>query len=351
MKQKIYTAAIIGTGRIGFSLGFDKKREQPASHTMALLNNKRIQIAAGVDTDKDNLKNWREYVKGAQCFSDIASFFDAFKTNMCDIVTVAVNEESHMEAALETIRHKPKLLILEKPVALNVEQAQKIKTEAQKLKVPVLINHERRFAYDYRLAKNLIETIGDIQNVNAVLSSGLRVYCESEENTGLYSLLHDGTHLVDAVRFLLSDQNDNIELRFENIDGIYRDEKNMVRNCSVHFKTDKCPSVNFVMSGRSKYFGFEIDIRGTEGRIEIGNGYMRYWKSVPSKLYTGFKSLEQIKIPQIKNGKIKGKTKYFSNMIQNAVDFLDGKEKLFSTVDDGIETLKILELIKAHFSN
>ncbi len=26
-----YTAAIIGTGRIGFSLGFDKKREQPAA--------------------------------------------------------------------------------------------------------------------------------------------------------------------------------------------------------------------------------------------------------------------------------------------------------------------------------
>ena len=70
MKEKIYTAAIIGTGRIGFSLGFDKKREQPASHTMALLNNKRIRVLAGVDTDKENLEKWKSYVKGAEIFSD-----------------------------------------------------------------------------------------------------------------------------------------------------------------------------------------------------------------------------------------------------------------------------------------
>ena len=47
--KKIYTAAVVGTGRIGFSLGFDKKREQPASHTMALNANPRIKIIAGVD--------------------------------------------------------------------------------------------------------------------------------------------------------------------------------------------------------------------------------------------------------------------------------------------------------------
>ena len=45
MKNKLrYNAAIIGTGRIGFSLGFDKKREQPASHTMTLINNKSINF-------------------------------------------------------------------------------------------------------------------------------------------------------------------------------------------------------------------------------------------------------------------------------------------------------------------
>ena len=56
MNPHIYTAAIIGTGRIGFSLGLDKKREQPASHTMALLSNRRIRLVAGCDVDSQRLE-------------------------------------------------------------------------------------------------------------------------------------------------------------------------------------------------------------------------------------------------------------------------------------------------------
>ena len=50
-----YTAVIIGTGRIGFSLGLDRKREQPASHTMALLADNRIRLIAGCDSNATHL--------------------------------------------------------------------------------------------------------------------------------------------------------------------------------------------------------------------------------------------------------------------------------------------------------
>ena len=56
--SQVYTAALVGTGRIGFSLGLDKKREQPASHTMALLGNKRIKLIAAADTNEKNLTEW-----------------------------------------------------------------------------------------------------------------------------------------------------------------------------------------------------------------------------------------------------------------------------------------------------
>ncbi len=60
MENNIYTAALVGTGRIGFSLGFDKKREQPASHTMALLGNKRIKLVAAADNDTEKLAEWKK---------------------------------------------------------------------------------------------------------------------------------------------------------------------------------------------------------------------------------------------------------------------------------------------------
>ena len=63
MAKKKYTAAVIGCGRIGYSLGLDKKREQPASHTMALKANKRIQIIAGCDKDINALNIWKRVTR------------------------------------------------------------------------------------------------------------------------------------------------------------------------------------------------------------------------------------------------------------------------------------------------
>lgn len=343
--MQTYTAGIIGTGRIGFLLQFDKKREQPASHTSALNNNKRIKLCAACDSDLERLTLWQKKNKKCRTYENQKDFFEAElneQGKIPDIVTVAVNEDAHLETAINVIEHKPRLMILEKPVALNVADAMKIKSAAEKNNVPVLINHERRFAADYAQAKAFINKIGEIQNVNAVLSSGLRVYAEKEEQTGLYSLIHDGTHLVDTVRYLLSSEDYNCCFNSPVVEGIFRDSENMVRNVSVHYSTDVCPSVSFVFSGRSKYFGFDIDIRGTNGRVEIGNGYLRFFENRESKLYSGFKSLALSN-----SAKFTGKTGYFSLMVQNAVDFLDGKAKLGSTIDDGIETLKTLEEIKS----
>ena len=63
MKQNRYKAVLIGAGRIGFSLGLDKKREQPASHTMALIKNRRISLTAAADKNPENLKKWKKYAK------------------------------------------------------------------------------------------------------------------------------------------------------------------------------------------------------------------------------------------------------------------------------------------------
>ena len=119
----------------------------------------------------------------------------------------------------------------------------------------------------------------------------------------------------------------------------------MVRNFSAHYSTKKCPDVSIYMSGRSRFFSFGLDILGTEGRICLGNGYVKFYKRKESRLYTGFYSLARdrsVSLPR--------KTGYFSNMIQNAVDFLDGREKLKSPLTEAISDLRALELIKKEFN-
>lgn len=368
---KEYTAALIGCGRIGYSLGLDKKREQPASHTMALLANPRISLIAGCDIDPHALDQWRTANRHAIVYNDSANLYARQKP---DIVVVAVNENAHLKEALDAIKAQPKLVILEKPVALNLAEARRIQDAAEQYKVPVLINHERRFAEDYALAKRYLAHIGNLQSITASLFSSLRVYSSKEESTGAYSLLHDGTHLVDIVLFLLEGERKTMEtvqiqreikqgggllnhavqmktsasqtvntvLHAPVITGLFHDEKGDVRNVSAHYATPDCPDVTITMSGRSRYFGFDVDVRGTEGRVCIGNGYLKLYQRAESKLYSGFYSLESdrsVKIPK--------KTLFFANMVQNAVDFLDGKAELKSTLQDGINTLAVLEEIKA----
>jgi predicted dehydrogenase len=353
MEKKHYYAAIVGTGRIGFSLGFDKKREQPASHTMALLNNKRIKLIAAADSNEENLESWRKYVRKHNGQKDFTLVFPTSKelyenVTCLDIITVAVNEDNHLEECIKAIEYKPKLVILEKPVALNSEEAEKIRAKALECGVPVMVNHERRFAKDYLTALSLIKEIGDIQNINAELDSGLRVYGEEFEKDGTYSLLHDGTHLVDIVQFLLRNGTDSQILKNPTVSGVHKDEKGVVRNFSAHYssvdsKFGIIPEVTLKMSGRSKFFEFRIEILGTLGKICIGNGIFEFYERKESRLYTGFYSLTKQKL------KLPKKTGYFSGMIQNAVDFLDGESELVSPLEDAIADLKVLEEIKVNF--
>ena len=345
--MKRYTAAVVGTGRIGWTLGFDKKREQPASHVMALKKNRRIKLIAGVDSNPKTLALFHAKNPLVRVYSSVD---DLYKDCSPDIVVVAVNEDAHLSVALDVLSRGPKLAILEKPVALNLKQAAKIKAAAKKYGVPILVNHERRFALDYNAASAYLAKIGGVQTISARLFSGMKLYDPDAEESGAYSLLHDGTHLVDIVLFLLETLSgtqggtERVLLKNAVVTGVWRDPKNkrVVRELCAHYSTKVCPEVSLFMSGRSRFFGFELDIVGTEGRVCIGNGYAKFYKRFESNLYTGFYSLsrdKKIVLPK--------KTGYFANMVQNAVDFLDGKAPLKSTLQTGINALAVLEEIKS----
>lgn len=364
--NKKYSACVAGLGRIGFTLGFDKKREQPASHTMALLNNSRIQIVAGCDIDKKRRDEWQMYVskrqrKHTKVYDDIGKML---KENKADIVVLAVNEASHLHTALCAIEERPRLIILEKPVALNSAEGKRIRDSTLMYGVPVMINHERRFAYDYNMARKYIQdgNIGEVQSVTAEIESSLRVYSPSEDATGSYSLIHDGTHLVDITRFLLGDA----ALTDPLLVNIVRDkeDKKVVRNLSVHFKAESqealnnggkevspfsldaalplsCPDVLIKISGRSSFFNFCVEVLGTRGRVRIGNGFARFESREESRLYTGFYSLTPDK-----NIRLAKKTCYFANMVESAVGFLDGTMPMLSSLESGLIDLKVLEEMK-----
>ncbi len=89
-----------------------------------------------------------------------------------------------------------------------------------------------------------------------------------------------------------------------------------------------------------KPFVFEVDIVFESGRVRIGNGVFEESRTIESPYYEGFYSL----VPCGKKNFFR-KTGYFSGMVQNCVDFLNGKARLLSPIEEGIEDIRIIEEI------
>jgi predicted dehydrogenase len=335
MKQKSkrikYRALVVGAGRIGFSLGQDKLREQPAAHARALAENRRITLAGAVDIDARKLAAWKK------TYPDTATYVnlnEAMEREKPDIVVIAVPEETHATVAASVFSHRPRLVILEKPVAPNLQEADAIRRAAQRAGVPVSVNHERRFARDYTLARDLVAhgELGALDGVRARLWSGAPVWTREAKRTGACSLLHDGTHLVDTVRFLLG-----AELNSPIIDFVQPGRNDSIKRLFFHYSLKDKIMVEMELAGNKKVFDFEIELTGDRGRLYIGNGFLRLLRRAPSPFYSGFYSLKRdhkIERPP--------ETGYFSLMVQNCLDFLDGRAPLASPLSEGLKTLTTL---------
>ncbi len=331
-----YKAVIIGTGRIGYLLQKDKKREQPASHALALHKNKSIILKAGCDTNQQRLDLFKKDYPKANIYTDYKKMMETEKP---DIVAVAVEEKKHAEITCNVMAYKPKIIILEKPAAAAIKEAEKIIKASENCKIPVIINHERRYSEDYKTVKELLDNkaIGDIHYICASLWTNQRIFHKESLRDGDCSLIRDGTHLVDILHFLF-----DRDLKKPVIDRALKNKKNEIRQLTLHYNIQDKGIIYIDFNGDRDYFGFEVEIRGKTGRIMIGNGYLKVYEAKPSPFYADFKSL-------VKNKKIKrpGKTKYFSNMVQNSVDYLDKKDEIISPLSEGVRTLKALyEIIK-----
>jgi predicted dehydrogenase len=326
-----YTALLVGAGRIGFSLGLDPLREQPAAHAFALAAHRRIRLAAAMDIDPQKLGAFRKKFPGARTYTDLGA---ALLNETPDIVVIAVPEAAHEAVARAVCAARPRLVILEKPVAPNMKAAQAIAAAAKRYRVPVSVNHERRFSRDYIQARALLAAgaLGEVHGIRGSLWSGAPVWIKGAEKTGACSLLHDGTHLVDAVRFLFGR-----DLPAPVIDLTRKNRAGDIVQLCLHYSAGPKPFVQLELAGNKKVFDFEIEVTGAAGRLHVGNGFFRLMRRQPSRLYSGFYSLRRdrrVKRPE--------KTGYFSLMVENCVDFLDGREPLVSPLVEGMKTLAAL---------
>jgi len=140
------TVAVIGLGRIGSRNGHMSapNTEVPLSHVGAILANTGIRLAVMVDPDPAARQDATQLWQGRTEASVLAAM-DAIPEGSIDVITLCTptaQRGGDIEAALAL---RPKVLIVEKPLASDLPEAVRLKTMIEDAGVVLRVNYNRRF--------------------------------------------------------------------------------------------------------------------------------------------------------------------------------------------------------------
>jgi predicted dehydrogenase len=243
-----------------------------------------------------------------------------------EILHVATPPESHLELVRLAAAARVPVVICEKPLARSAAQAREIVDVCRQAETALLVNHERRYSWDYRMARERIagRRFGDLASVACRLHMGLG-------QAAADILWDDGTHLLDALRFLTGGELEALQASGDagSPGGVLQ----------VLLRAGGVP-VSLEVSGRLEPLVFELDFCFTRGRLRIGNGVYEEWESGPSPYYEGFRSLRRLQARPPR------RTGYFRCMLADAVAVLrqPGRRPV-SSGEDGLAAVEAIEKI------
>ncbi len=309
-KKKIYTAAIIGSGRIAST--FDNPKSKAIlTHAHALSVHPRITLI-GMTNHVERVQGKREADKWK---TDFYPDLEKVLAQDPDIVVIATPDDTHAALLEEVSCAKPKLIICEKPAGISSRELKRLEERVLPLRVPTLINFSRHFD-------------PAVHEVREALRVGAYGKVISASGTYTNGVLHNGPHLLDLAHFLFGD--------LKSIKGLSSVPDHSKRFPSVSgFATfARCPQFSIMTGDERMYAVFELEIICEKKRIRFSNfGFdLSLQDAVPDPLYKDFRALGRPIVSKT------GLDHALEHLLTHAVGVLDKEQKPFSTLSEGIRT-------------
>ncbi len=324
MKKKIYSAVVVGCGRIGASFEFEPGRPKPASHAAAFLHDPRTTLLAVVDADESLAKKAAQYY-GVPYFT---SAEECFKELNPDIVSVATPPSGHEAMVRLALQYDVQGIICEKPLAHNEQSGKKIVELIQKSKAVLVVNHQRRvFPLFQKLQKEIANgKLGRIQQVTCYY------------NNGLYN---NGTHTIDTLRFLLGSECLWVMGVLNSVNEAAPGGDSNI-DCMLGFSNGTVASIQ---SLDVRTIGIhDLHFLGDKGQVSITKyGYRIDYRPIQ-------KSSEFLGVKEIATtGKVfEDVRSMLSGTVTHLVDCLDGKAVSKSDATEALQTMRVLDsLVKS----
>lgn len=337
---------LLGLGRISFLLEKDELRYHPCTHAGTLLSKfgkKHFKVTGIYDPNADRVGEFIRFFSVNR--SKIDTNLESISRKKFDLCVIASSSEAHFENAKFAIRIGIKNLLIEKPICMSSTDLQELYELKQKYSVNIWVNHERRYHPLYSYIRNAIhqKKYGDLVTIKAsVLTSGSQPgnAFRSEKGKMAGPLLHDGTHAIDYIQWILGEPETYYSRTYK------ASPDSTIENQAVAMlRYPNNVTVFLEAGGYRKYFQFEIDLQTTEARFILSNDGHRFYVSKESKLYTGFRSLQKEPIPQFKK-KYRNPWINLYREIKNVISHRS--TDITSSIEDNIQILRTIESLYNH---
>lgn len=184
-KRNKYSVLIIGTGGQGAlsDVSGSENEKKIISFANAFKKHKKTDNIMFYD------ENMEKAIEAAKAWNGCAIIGLTFAIYRADIVIIATPDNSHFNYLKKVAKHKPKLVICEKPLCEDLEQAREIVKLYKQKGIPLMVNYTRRFIPELQELKRRYKNgeFGKIVSANIVFNRGW---------------LHSATHAIDFCGWL-----------------------------------------------------------------------------------------------------------------------------------------------------
>ena len=328
--------AVIGCGHIG------KK------HSQMIYENPCAKLVALVDLKPKSELGIDEF--NVPFFNSLEDFLNS--EIEVDVINIATPNGFHANQAILSLNNK-KHVVIEKPMALNTLDAQKIIEASKKNNKKVFCVMQNRYSPPSKWLKNLVESkkLGKIYivKVDCFWNRDERYYTPNSWHGDLKldggTLFTQFSHFIDLIYWIFGDFK-NISARFNNFNHQNLTHFEDSGNVFFEFFDGGFGTLNYSTSVYNKNFESSITIIAENGSIKVGGQYMDKVE---------YCHVNNYKMPKLKPtnpgndyGYYKGSAQNHNFLIQNVIDvFLKNK----SITVDMMEGCKVVEIIEKIYSN
>jgi predicted dehydrogenase len=310
-----HSVALIGLGAIG--LGYDlppAPTNRITTHARAFKSHAAFGPLIAVDRALERRRIFEAIYGG----STYATVTDALGRSRPNVVVIATPTASHREVLTEVLDNSsPQLVLCEKPLAPNPEDAHWMVSACGARGVALYANYMRRADP----AVNAVKAMLDDERIRGPLK-GVAWYSKG--------LVHNGSHFVDLLRHWLGPVTGASVVRT----GRRWEGHDPEPDCVLDFSGG---SVSFLAASEECFSHYTVELVARNGRLRYERGGERVeWQGViDDPECAGFRILGPG--PQLLPADM---THYQLNVVRQLADALDGRATTLCVGDEALQTLQ-----------